>query len=87
MPPHGWRVGARQFPSVELEGNARTVMTPQQIVERRIEQRLEMPPEGFLEIAGVEQGGQLIGQRQSYGRAPRRRQTRRRDPFPGRTMP
>ena len=46
---------ARQFPSVTLECDAITVMPPQQVVERGIEQGLEMSPDGLFEVAGVEQ--------------------------------
>ena len=79
-------VRARQLPSVHLERDAVTVMPPQQVVERGIEQRLEMSPDGLLEIAGVEQRRQRIRQGQSHRRAARRRQARRRNPFPRRAM-
>ena len=76
----------RQLPSIDLERHPVTVMPPQQVLERGIEQRLEMPSDHLLEIARVEQRRQLVRQGQSHRRATRRHQAGRRNPFPGRTM-
>jgi len=72
-----------QLPPVNLERDPVAVMPPQQLVEGRIEQRLEMSPERLLEIAGIEQRRQLICQSQSYRRG---RQAWRRNPLPRRAM-
>ena len=78
---------ARQLPSIDLERHAVLIVAPQQVIECGIEQRLEMTPDGFLEIARVEQRGQLIRQGQSHRGATGGRQARRRHPLPRRPIP
>ena len=45
---------ARQQLPVHFEGDPVRVVPAQQVVERGIEQRLEVAADGFFEIAGVE---------------------------------
>jgi hypothetical protein len=57
-------------------------MSPQHVVERGIEQRLEMAADGLFEVPGVEQWGQLRRQRQLHRGAAGFDQPRRRHPLP-----
>jgi hypothetical protein len=62
-------------------------MASQHIPERGIEQRFEVSPQGFLQIPGIEQRGQLVRQRESHGRAAGRHEAQWRRPLPRRPVP
>ncbi len=77
---------ARQHLAVDLEGDPARVVTAEQLVEGRIEQRLEVAADRFVKVAGVEERRQRIRQAESHRRAARSSQARRRNPLPRRAI-
>src|SRR5215204_787886 len=79
--PRGRR---RDWPAVHLEADAVRIVTPQEIVESRIEQRREVNADRLFEIADIEERRQRIRQPQPHRRAAFAGEPRRRDPLPWR---
>ena len=75
------------MPPIDLETDTRAILAPDELVEVGIEQRLEMAPDDLLDIPGISQRRQLIGQDQPHGRAASTGQARGRNPFPWGAMP
>ena len=87
--PDGERRARRRLPAlhgerlpVEDEAHAARVPSPEDLGQRRIEQRLEVTAQRGLDEAGVEERRERARQSESHRRAPRSGLPRRRDPLP-----
>src|SRR5512138_416976 len=72
--------------AIDSQLHAAGIVLFEQGLEGRVEQRLEVQPNGFLEKAAVEQRGQRVRKHKADSGTPLADETRRRYPFPWRTV-